>query len=457
MDKIVTNDKQNELLKIVHPHIEHINTIRVWDSYRKKYPELELPSSELIKKEFNTWNKFKIFLGLDVNKSKPSVNYTKEQYIELLEPHKEHLKTMDSWRLYTKLQTELTLPSSETLKRDFISWKELKLAFGLEKKRNFTTKELIQFLTPFKEHLITMDSWDAYSSINPELGLPDSITIKGNFENWEKLNRTLEDYDKLIKIIIPHISELTTTKNWDDFCCKYLDYKLPSSETLIKFFDGWDNIQATLWDILKSNPYLYELNHSSLTKDEFLDLVNHREHLTSGPQWDEYRMQNPKLNLLSSGTLKTRFKSWNEMKKFFGLKTASKVRISTLTEEECLVLLIPYKEHINSIKDWVAFTKQNPNLQLPSKNSLLRYFGTWNDLKKKLGLNINIRTEMISLEKDGYLKLLEPYKEHLRTIKRWERFRIEHPELKLPSSHTLIVNFDGSWFKLKKEFGLRKV
>lgn len=146
------------------------------------------------------------------------------------------------------------------------------------------------------------------------------------------------------------------------------------------------------------------------------------------------------------------------MKKFFGLETSSiqRISISSLTEEECIKFLTPYKEHITTVDDWVSFKKENPNLMLPSKNTLLRYFGTWNIMKEKLGLNINIRTDMILLEKMDYLKLLEPYKEHLQGVDRWYKFRAEHPELKLPSIDTLTICFEGSWFKVKEAFGVVK-
>lgn len=339
-----TNSKQQNILEAVTPYIEHINTIRAWDAYRRLNPDLKLPSSEAIKRNFNSWNNFKKSIGLDVNL--PShVDYTKDEYIQLLTPHKEHLKTMADWEKYRDRCIEIELPSSSTIKTIFNSWKNVKKALKID--------------------------------------------------NLEKEK--------------PKFNELMIKKNMT----------------------------------------------SALTEDEYINLIKHIEHLTTTSHWEKYRKQNPDLHLLSSSILQNRFTSWNCMKQFFGLETTKiRLSISSLTEEECINLLMPYKEHFSSTDDWVAFLEENPNLRLPSKNTLIRYFGTWNNMKEKLGLVVYVRTDKVLLGKDEYLDLLEPYKEHLISSNKWDKFREQHQDLKLPSSHTLILLSEGSWVNVKKDYGL---
>lgn len=272
MGIINTNNKQKKILETVYPYKEHINTIRAWEAYRKVNPKLELPSSKSIKRDFNSWNNFKISLGIEINRS--VVVNKKEEYIHLLTPHKEYLRTMDGWNEYIKLQTGLTLPSSETLTKKFKSWNELLSSFGLEKE--WSNEEYIQLLAPYKEHLITMASWETYRNINDAVKLPDSITICAEFENWENVKNALKiddlEKEKLNVMLAPHISELNTMEQWDIYRQQHPEYK-----------------------------------NSALTKDEFINIIKHKNHLKTKAYWEAYRMENPELNLLSSAVLINRF------------------------------------------------------------------------------------------------------------------------------------------------------
>lgn len=110
-----------------------------------------------------------------------------------------------------------------------------------------------------------------------------------------------------------------------------------------------------------------------------------------------------------------------------------------------------YKEHMKTIDTWKAFTKEHPELNLPSYATLIRQCGSWKSLQRFYGLITGVPYKAIkNMREDQVLNLLEPYRMQLSSTRKvWDDF-VEGQDNLLPTSTALITYF-GSWNEVKKK------
>lgn len=118
--------------------------------------------------------------------------------------------------------------------------------------------------------------------------------------------------------------------------------------------------------------------------------------------------------------------------------------------KEILEKLKLYKEQMSSAQQWNDFKKENADLGLPHSNTLINYFGSWNNVKELVDdLPVQKQWEMDELK--------EVLKNHLEGLKgtplEWEEYKLENPTETLPSSTTIINKFN-SWNNMKQMFHL---
>lgn len=129
----------------------------------------------------------------------------------------------------------------------------------------------------------------------------------------------------------------------------------------------------------------------------------------------------------------------------------------TTTEIEKIVER--YKTRLTSITHWTEFRKENSHLQFPSASTLIKHFGSWNEMKNWVGMELYLPTDK-KIEatkihsKEECINKITHYKDHLVSIRHWDNFRIENPELQLPHSKVISKFFNGTWNNMKNYFGL---
>lgn len=116
--------------------------------------------------------------------------------------------------------------------------------------------------------------------------------------------------------------------------------------------------------------------------------------------------------------------------------------------------LEPHKEHVTTVVHWNTYRKENPQFELPSANTLIRHYGSWNNLKQALGMEVAITfTDIRTFTEEEVLTMLQPHVQHLeRTRIQWDDY-IKACTVALPTSASLITFF-GTWNRLKEQLGL---
>ena len=218
-------------------------------------------------------------------------------------------------------------------------------------------------------------------------------------------------------------------------------------------------------------------NKGLFTKESLKEIIQKYElEVTTIKNWDNFKKSNPELNLPSAAILMRNFKGWKGVKlalRKYPYKSNESPKNQMTTSKyqtgvDCLEILKEYQDHLISIRHWDKFRRQNKELNLPHSKVISRLFGSWNDMKKKLNLELNVggwqgakeysvlnETEILEIKTKNLelIKIIEPHKEHLSTYKTWNEYRKEKSYLKLPQSQKITRAFT-SWVIMRQVLGL---
>lgn len=262
--------KQREIIEIVQPYIEYMQTAKTWKIFRMENPHLKLPSASSISKYFEGWSNIKKQLGLLPYTSE---SWDKDALKKVLLPYREHLHTMSSWKSFKNNNPTIRLPNGNTLLKVFGKWDNLRKFMGITKITwvNMSKDEVLKILLPHKPYLITSTLWREYYKQHPDLKLPSGRTLLVIFESWDKVLRLLgfdessiktpKEYtircrtwnslkpSEYLRIVLPHIEYLTTFRACNQYVLENKNYNLPSSQVIIKYFSTWNKAK----DFFNSN------------------------------------------------------------------------------------------------------------------------------------------------------------------------------------------------------------
>ncbi|MDE3841032.1 hypothetical protein C0966_17350 (plasmid) [Bacillus methanolicus] len=239
---------QEELIKIIKPHIEYLTTVKKWDVYAKEHG---LPASVNLIYHFGSWNNVKKALSLPVLKR----SYTLSQLQEIALKHKEHFLRKATWDEFAK---ENGLPSGGTYINAFGSWQKAKeqIGLGTEKRKNdiYSKEAIRKILLRHGENFVNRKQWDEYAK---EHRLPTYKTIKKHFDYDEILsiiNKPKKSHftkQDLIEIALNHKEKFLyfSMTKWDEYAKKNF---LPSSQTYFKTFGSWKKAKAEVKDLVSS-------------------------------------------------------------------------------------------------------------------------------------------------------------------------------------------------------------
>ncbi|MEH6988430.1 hypothetical protein [Cytobacillus firmus] len=116
-----------------------------------------------------------------------------------------------------------------------------------------------------------------------------------------------------------------------------------------------------------------------------------------------------------------------------------------MENEELLEQLEHHKSEITTAAHWNSYAKR---AGLPDSNRLIANYGSWNKLKRMLGLPVT-NTSYTPIE---IRKIVKKHKNYVRTQSVWDLYAREHS---LPSSKTLIKSF-GTWSEVRKYVGNKR-
>ncbi|MDC3424266.1 hypothetical protein NC797_07060 [Aquibacillus sp. 3ASR75-11] len=115
-----------------------------------------------------------------------------------------------------------------------------------------------------------------------------------------------------------------------------------------------------------------------------------------------------------------------------------------VSKDGLLSELEPHKRFITTVRSWDSYAKEHA---LPPSVTLIYQFGSWNNLKDKLGVKKNIRNQ---ISHEHLLDIAKEHTEHFTSKRNWNEYAKKNG---LPSQATYIKEF-GSWNKVKDLLGL---
>lgn len=170
-----------------------------------------------------------------------------------VQPHKEHLQTLQGWGEYRRKNPHLELPHSNTLKSYFGgTWKNVKEAFELDVKQNWSALTLTEAENILQPHINALKGtpidWDTYRKEKClEDSLPGSYPLIKVFKSWNHLkvhfnletkaaSRPQEYTEELIReIIAQHPPYVFTSRAWEKYRKEQQELKLPSFVTILRY------------------------------------------------------------------------------------------------------------------------------------------------------------------------------------------------------------------------------
>lgn len=108
-----------------------------------------------------------------------------------------------------------------------------------------------------------------------------------------------------------------------------------------------------------------------------------------------------------------------------------------------LSLLKGHEEHLTTISSWNNYCKSTG---LPHSQTLISHFGSWNNLKHLLGLEVNKQSRPKKYSDEYLYNILRKYKNHYTSAKNWDDFSVKN---NLPS-HKIIMDRIGPYNAYKK-------
>ncbi|MEX3625361.1 hypothetical protein [Viridibacillus arvi] len=475
---------KEELIYILNEHTDYLNNQEQWRGYSRIH---DLPTVDLIRKHFSTFNKMKKELAIDNRE----LEYSKEELLNIALKHKAFLEK-NLWVIYSDMHQ---LPTLGAYTKAFDSFENVqKEVNNLEMKRLFFEKmdyiakmteqfsDIVDLASKKWECIISKEEWEKNSE---ELGLPklDEIILKFhsiknvrkcvlfyiaksnkgffNGSKWDLYAKErnlplrtrynnqffysinlLEEYlngskleklkNELTKIAFEHkdVFAKSTWKEWLDYA---REHGLPSSRVYSKFFGSWNKAREEFgFKVKRVKKY---------TKEELIKVaIENIEHFSNSKMWAVFAKEN---GLPSVPAYITQFDSFPNAKKIIGINRK---------EEKLIRIALENKDVFEkaTVKEWSEYARENG---LPASNVYITCFGSWNKAREKFGLNITktkTKTKAYKYTKEVLTKVALENKEHFLTSQQWTIFAKENG---LPAKSTYVSHF-GSFANAQKAIGL---
>jgi hypothetical protein len=151
---------RQELEKILLEHQEHLKgNRRNWDLYAQKH---KLPLTITLIQHFGTWENVKKVIGEEVTTRERFIEEREEFLKKMPSQIDIPITTRQAWDQYAK---EHKLPVYNTI-RKYMEWRDFKKLFNPEIKRIYKDEELIALLQKHREHARSRNSWDEFAKEN---------------------------------------------------------------------------------------------------------------------------------------------------------------------------------------------------------------------------------------------------------------------------------------------------
>lgn len=175
--------------------------------------------------------------------------YTKDDLIELLRGHKEHITSISNWNQY---RADKSLPHAQTIISHFGSWNAFKDVLNLEKNQQnrpqkYSDEELLSILEKHKEQYSSVAAWDQFAENN---NLPKHFIFLdrvGPDVLFEKVGYVSKwTHDNIKSAILSQFPDSPPTQaEWHAITKVFKN--LPGYMTIIRQYGGWNQMKEKLY------------------------------------------------------------------------------------------------------------------------------------------------------------------------------------------------------------------
>lgn len=93
------------------------------------------------------------------------------------------------------------------------------------------------------------------------------------------------------------------------------------------------------------------------------------------------------------------------------------------SDDELLKIANEHRVHFTSTRKWNEYARKNG---LPHHQTFIQRFGSWNDVKEKLGLQTNNQYRPLKYSKTELLKILSEHSKAYTSINAWNMYAKKH-------------------------------
>ncbi|WP_287583663.1 homing endonuclease associated repeat-containing protein [Candidatus Borrarchaeum sp.] len=243
-----------------------------------------------------------------------------------------------------------------------------------------------------------------------------------------------------------YIDETNKIPTKDEFLKLRSELDLPSFNTFVKYYGSYNKLIESLgFESItkrrgKQGYTKEEMDHKAFTLKKYIEETN------KVPTSEEFSNLRLKLDLPSVNTLVRHFGSYNKFIEFLGYNPKVKRYKKEQIEKKALEFK-KYIEETGRVPTKREFPKLRLGLDLPSLNTFVNYYGTYNKFIESLGFDPNTKR----YTKEELLKILKNYKKETRKTPANREFS---KDPLLPSPLTYAIHF-GSWNNALLEAGMQ--
>lgn len=363
--------KKEFLISIAKKYPQYLESQKDWDDFAEKH---DLPISATFKNHFPKWyTVIELVTGEKVKEKR----YTKEGILEVLAEHKPYLITQETWKQHAQ---EYDLPSVNTIVKHFGSFNAVKRKLSLTKiqEREFTKEELWKIAQEHKA-MFYLSIWNFYATT---YHLPTETAFINHFGSFKAVQDKLgitegECYEKALEQM-----KITVEKK-KEILLDLIETNVDTIDFIVNYWNLLDS--KNQWEPFakeKSLPTYNQLlslfgSKKQLKQTIFLYIAIRNMEYFNNAEWDDYAKEH---HLPVKTQYYNLFSSWKWIQQMvWGDKKESKKAYLLRKAKENIKFFTTYKE-------WNEHASKH---SLPSASQYELYFGSWNEVKRELGLKLN--------------------------------------------------------------------
>ncbi|MEX3625369.1 hypothetical protein [Viridibacillus arvi] len=351
---------KKELIRILNEHADNINTMEQWREYSKIH---SLPSLDIIKNRFSSFNNMKRELAIENR----GIEYSKIELLDIALQHKSYLEK-NLWAIYSDIHQ---LPTIGAYTKAFESFENVQKEVNiLEKNRLFLVKmdyiekvteqfiDIVKLASKKWQCTLSKEEWEKHRE---KLGLPEFNEILLKFQSMKNVRKCVFFYIAKSNKVYFNVSK------WDLYA---KEHNLPLRNRFnSQFFESISLLEEYL-----------NGSKMKIIKEELKKIVFENKDVFENATYSEWKDYSREHGLPCGDIYCNVFGSWNTAREELGFNIK---QVKKYTKEEIVKIARENEEYFKSSSRWASFAREN---RLPSTIAYINHFGSFANAQKVIGI-----------------------------------------------------------------------